>query len=189
MAEVAGLPFELVYEYLIAGWAPDCAQWQIEDGRMSADEYYARFCEETKSRPDRVLLERAAGDIFWPLDDSIRLLHDLRAAGSRLGLLSNINPVHWDFVSRGQYPWLLHGQDGGLFDVTVLSYQAKAMKPDARIYQHAARLAGVDIGEMFFVDDRDENVAGARAAGIDAVQFVDAHQLRAELQSRGVAGA
>jgi putative hydrolase of the HAD superfamily len=190
MAQVAGKPFEVVYETLFARWSPDCAQWQIEDGRMSADDYYAYFCEQTKSRPDRALLEHAAGDIFWPLDESICLLRDLHAAGNRIGLLSNINPVHWSFVSQGQYPWLQRPtHSGSLFDYMVLSYEAKSMKPDPRIYEHAAQLAGVNADQLFFVDDREDNVAGALAAGIDAVQFIDAQRLRAELQSRGVAGA
>jgi glucose-1-phosphatase len=190
MADVAGLPFDVVHTVLFSRWEPDCAQWQIEDGRMSPDEYYNFFCEQTKTRPDRILLEQAAGDIFWPLESSIQLLHDLSTAGNRLGLLSNINPVHWDFVSRGQYPWLQRaGKHGSLFDFTVLSYEAMAMKPDARIYEHSARLAGVNAREIFFVDDREENVAGAAAAGFDAVQFIDAEQLRAELKFRNVAGA
>jgi FMN phosphatase YigB (HAD superfamily) len=189
MADVAALPFPVVQDVLFTQWSPDCAQWQIEDGRMTADEYYEYFCQQTKSRPDRDLLENAAGDIFWPLEGSVRLLHDLHAAGNRIGLLSNINPVHWRFVSDGQYPWLNGAKrNGSLFDFVVLSYEVKAMKPAAEIYHHAAKVAGVETSELFFVDDREENVAGARAAGIDAVQFIDADRLRADLRARGVAG-
>jgi FMN phosphatase YigB (HAD superfamily) len=41
---------------------------------------------------------------------------------------------------------------------------------------------------MFFTDDRLENVEGARAVGIDAVQFVDSAGLIDQLRERSVAG-
>jgi hypothetical protein len=42
---------------------------------------------------------------------------------------------------------------------------------------------------VFFTDDRQENVDGALAAGLDAVLFESAEQIAAELRRRGVAGA
>jgi putative hydrolase of the HAD superfamily len=189
MAEVAGLAPDIVRSALFADEGPDCPQWQIEDGRLDVDGYYAHFCAKTSTRPDRILLERAAGDIFWPLDESVDFLHRLAAAGNQIGLLSNINPLHWQFVSDGKYPWLQRpGRPGSLFRSVVLSYEAGAMKPDRRIYQAAAAHAGADPSAVFFVDDRAENVAGALAAGLDAVQFVGLAQLQADLRARGVAG-
>jgi glucose-1-phosphatase len=189
MAEVAALRMDVVRDVLFSDWNPDCAQWQIEDGRLDVDGYYKHFCERTGSRPDRARLERAAGDIFWPLESSVALVHQLKAAGYRIGLLSNINPLHWQFVSDGRYPWLQRpGENGSLFDVTILSYEAGSMKPDARIYEAAVREAGVAPRDAFFVDDRDENVRGALEAEMDAVQFVGIDQLRADLAARGVRG-
>jgi HAD superfamily hydrolase (TIGR01509 family) len=60
------------------------------------------------------------------------------------------------------------------------------MKPEARIYQHAILLAGVPAAQVFFTDDRLENVEGARAVGIDAVLFTSTEQLRNDLRSRGI---
>jgi HAD superfamily hydrolase (TIGR01509 family) len=68
----------------------------------------------------------------------------------------------------------------------VLSFEAEAMKPDRRIYDAAIQRAGVPADRIFFVDDREENVAGARAAGIDAVQFVDCDTLIADLRKRNI---
>ena len=75
------------------------------------------------------------------------------------------------------------------FELAVVSYEAKAMKPGPEIYRYAAERAGAAPGEVFFADDRDENVEGALAAGIDAVLFTSAEQIAGELRRRGVAGA
>jgi putative hydrolase of the HAD superfamily len=190
MADVAGLSVENVREVLFADEGPDCVQWQIEDGRLDVDGYYAHFCERTKSRPNRLRLEWAAADIFWPLESSVELLRTLVATGNRLGILSNINPLHWQFVSDGKYPWLQPpGRPGSLFSAVVLSYEVGVMKPDRRISEAAAAKAGAPPAEVFYVDDREENVRGALAAGLDAVQFVGVDELGAGLRSRGVPGS
>jgi HAD superfamily hydrolase (TIGR01509 family) len=62
------------------------------------------------------------------------------------------------------------------------------MKPDRGIYDTAIERAGVAAHEVFFTDDRPENIAGALAAGIDAVAFTSCDKLIAELRKRGVAG-
>jgi HAD superfamily hydrolase (TIGR01509 family) len=62
------------------------------------------------------------------------------------------------------------------------------LKPDRRIYEIAIQRAGVEPSEVFFVDDRLENVAGAQAVGIDVVQFTTSEQLVADLRVRGVRG-
>jgi putative hydrolase of the HAD superfamily len=190
MADVAGLSVEIVRDLLFADEGPDCVQWQIEDGRIGVDGYYAHFCQRTSTRPDRLRLEWAAADIFWPLESSVELLRSLAGAGNRLGLLSNINPLHWQFVSDGKYPWLQPpGRAGSLFSSVVLSYEVGVMKPDRQIYEAAAAEAGVAPQNVFYTDDREENVRGALTAGLDAVLFVHVEQLRANLRARGVAGA
>ena len=60
------------------------------------------------------------------------------------------------------------------------------MKPDAAIFHAAAELCGYRPEEIFFVDDLPGHVAGARAAGFDAVQFTSAEALSAELRRRGI---
>ncbi len=53
----------------------------------------------------------------------------------RLILLSNTNALHFDGLETA-YPLLRH------FDEHVLSYRVQVMKPDPRIYLHAATVAG-----------------------------------------------
>jgi 2-haloacid dehalogenase len=61
------------------------------------------------------------------------------------------------------------------------------IKPDRKIFKHHAESFALDPAATFFVDDNAANVAGARAAGWDAVLFKDAPTLRADLRQRGFA--
>ena len=108
-------------------------------------------------------------------DDMLAGLH----ARYRLLLLSNTDAIHYGWV-REKYPILRH------FDHAVLSFELGLRKPEPGIYQEAIARAGCEAREIFFTDDREENVTGALDAGIDAVQFLSVEQLEQELKSRGV---
>lgn len=97
----------------------------------------------------------------------------------RLLLLSNTNAIHFEMIRR-TYPFLRH------FDELILSYEVKAMKPQPAIYRAAIDRAGCRPEECFYTDDIAEYVEGARAMGIDAVQFQGAERLAAELRARGI---
>jgi FMN phosphatase YigB (HAD superfamily) len=105
------------------------------------------------------------------------LLEDLRTR-HRLLALSNTNPIHFAMLKEA-YPLLRH------FDDYVLSYQVRAAKPEAKIYQEAIARAQCNPEECFFTDDMALNVEAARAHGMDAVQFLSAEQLNRELRTRG----
>lgn len=181
MAAVAGVDTAVVRDAIFSGGDRASAQWRFEAGDLSEDDYYEHLCDALGVRPPRAKLELAASDIFEPIDATMRLVERLRAVGHRLGLLSNTNGVHWRFFRDGRYPTLATA-----FEVGVGSFEARSMKPDARIFEIAVERAGVPKEEVFFADDREENVAGAIAYGIDAVRFTGAEALEVELRARGV---
>lgn len=61
-------------------------------------------------------------------------------------------------------------------DVIVCSHEVGLAKPDRRIYQLACDQLGVATQNAIFVDDKETCVAGARSAGMHAIQFLDTHQ-------------
>ena len=97
----------------------------------------------------------------------------------RLLLLSNTDAIHFRWV-KGRYPSLRH------FDDFVLSFELGLRKPEPGIYEATISRAGCEAREIFFTDDRQDNVEGAIQAGIDAVQFLSVEQLVQELSARGV---
>ena len=101
------------------------------------------------------------------------------AARYRLMLLSNTNAIHFEML-RASYPMLRHFHD------LILSYEVKAMKPHAEIFQAAIDRAGCRPEECFYTDDILAFVNAARSLGIDAVQFESVGQLEGELKARGI---
>ncbi len=57
------------------------------------------------------------------------------------------------------------------FDVVLVSYEVGYTKPDPRIYELCLSRLGVSAPSALFVDDRPENVEGARRLGIETVLF------------------
>jgi putative hydrolase of the HAD superfamily len=55
-------------------------------------------------------------------------------------------------------------------------------KPKDAIYRRALDVLGVSAGRILFIDDRQENVAAATAAGMKTIRFEGADSLRRELE-------
>ncbi len=176
MGEVAGLAPEAIWDLVFA----DGLEHRYERGEVTTAEFHAAVCRHTPTPPPLDALARAASDIFEPNRSVLELLAALQRRGSRLGLLSNTNEAHWTFIGQS-FPELPRR-----FEVIALSYELGLLKPEPEIYREAARLAGCAPGEIFFVDDRPDNVAGAQAAGFDAVQFRGHETLSADLHARGL---
>ncbi len=68
-------------------------------------------------------------------------------------------------------------------DTMLISAEQGIAKPDVRIYRLAAEQLGVLPQETVFVDDRRENIKGARAAGMEAVHFKDSAQTIEAIQT------
>lgn len=176
MGEVAGIDADRVREVLFEGEL----QVEYELGRLSTEEFYEAFCEKTGTRPDRDALALAANDIFELNLSMLPVVAQLQHAGYRLGILSNTCWSHWEHCKR-RFRIVADG-----FEVHALSCEIHAAKPDAAMYRAAAELAGVACEEMFFTDDNPDNVAGACAAGVDALQYTSTPELAAELRKRGI---
>ena len=175
LAELGGVPFEAVRQWI---FGDEGLMRQVEVGALSQDDCYQRFCEWTDSNPSLADFCHAAAAIFSLKLAIVPVVTQLVAVRQPIGILSNTCQPHWDYVSDGRY-----GIIPGLFDVIVLSYQVRAAKPDRAIYDAAAAMAVTDPGDILFVDDRPENVAGARIAGFQALQFTSARQLVADLRA------
>ncbi len=177
MAEVAGVAEARVWEVVFES----DLEHRIESGQIDGREFYEQFCSETGTRPDYDALEWAGSAIFDVNARMLPIVVHLWMAGYRLGILSNTCQSHWEYCISGRFATI-----PTLFERAVLSYEVGVMKPAPKIYQVAAAEAGVAPEEIFFMDDRAENVEGALAAGFDAVLFTTAEQLAKDLRTRGV---
>ena len=152
---------------------------RFESGQIAPEDFVEQLCGILNVQMEYQRFCEMWSCIFLPetlIPES--LLEGLRRR-YRLLMLSNTNAIHFQMI-RENYPLIKH------FDEYILSYEVGAMKPSPRIYEAAIARADCDPGECFFTDDIPEYVAGARKAGIDAVQFESATQIERELLKRGV---
>jgi len=121
---------------------------------------------------------RLAVDLQEPVKPTERLVGDLKAAGYRLYVLSNMSREFIDFLRR--FPVY------GLFDGEVVSCEEHTVKPEPRIYEILLERYGLTPSETLFIDDREMNIEAA-AAPLSHIQNDISAQ---ELQNTGLgAGA
>ena len=72
---------------------------------------------------------------------------------------------------------------GEAVNVMIISAEVGVAKPAARIYHLAAQALEVRPEQAVFVDDFPQNVDGARAIGMNAIQFGTRAQALADLQT------
>jgi epoxide hydrolase-like predicted phosphatase len=147
---------------------------QASLGLISEDEHWAavmRRLHLPESQTQAVRDEFFAGDIT-----DIALLDFMRGLRRqyKVGLISNA----WS----GLRPWIIAKKFEDAFDAMTISAEIGVMKPDARIFQLALEKLGVLPAEAVLLDDFPENVAGARAVGMQAIHFTQPEQALKELK-------
>ncbi len=112
--------------------------------------------------------------------DVIDLARTLRSA-YKVGVLSNTTVMLEDQV-------LAPNGILDMWDVIINSARVGIAKPDAGIYEAAAQAVGLAPGECVHIDDLENNVLGAEAAGFKAVHHTgDFAALESSLRALGVA--
>ena len=176
VAAISGCSAEQVNSILFESGFED----SFETGHLDATEFHKQFCEASGGSPSLAKFLNACSDIFNMNTPMMPVIGQLAAVGFPMGILSNTCSAHWDHVFK-RFHFLQNS-----FQDYILSFESKSMKPDQKIYQDAIKTANLPANEIFFIDDKPENVEGAIAAGMDAVLYTSAEQAIIDLQSRGV---
>ncbi len=103
----------------------------------------------------------------------------LQRADIRTGILSNIG----DSIAEGichKLPWL------SAFDHCTWSHALSLAKPDPAIYLHTAEALNTSPANIFFIDDREENIAAALAVGMQAIHYTTHPEFEREMRKRGL---
>jgi putative hydrolase of the HAD superfamily len=116
-------------------------------------------------------------DIMFPLDDNARLLPALRKQGYRLYYLSNF-PLDVFEEVKNDYFFFRH------FDGGIISAEVKLSKPDIRIYEYLIRHYGLNPEESLYIDDIEENVMAAEAAGMKGMVTNGSPRIAEQLGAR-----
>jgi putative hydrolase of the HAD superfamily len=168
-----------------AHWAAQIFQayegdWgEFDRGTVSVPDLVQRIAQRTGlAAPEVQAVVDAVPDELQPVPATVALLQRLRDAGRRLFYLSNM-PAPYAARLEAENAFM------GWFEQGVFSARVRAVKPEPAIFDLAAAQFGVPPHQLVFMDDHAPNVLAARAAGWQALQFIDAAQAEAELRQRG----
>lgn len=179
------LPRHALDEAAAKDWAQDIFQgyggdWaDFDRGIVEVSALVARIAARTGlSEPEVRRVVEAVPAELQPMPDTVALLRRLHAQGRRLHYLSNMPAPYAEHLER-TYDFL------GCFESGVVSARVRQIKPEPGIFDAAARLFGAAPSELLFIDDVPVNVQAARAAGWQALHFVDAMDCEAQLRAGG----
>jgi putative hydrolase of the HAD superfamily len=135
-----------------------------EPRSFSQDEFFAFMLTQSKPQPGGAL----------------GILRELAALDQcLLGALNNeareTNEYRFEHFGLRKY-----------FRVALSSCYLGLRKPEPAIYRRALDILGRPAERILFIDDREENVAGAEAAGMKAIRFEGADALRSKLGNLGI---
>ncbi len=153
-----------------------------DSGALTGDAYWRKIAEDL-GQPQgaslRALIE--ADTDLWtePNQPMIDWARSLQARGMRTGILSNLGDAMEKGI-RERCPWLTR------FDHLTFSHRLGITKPEAAIYGYAARGLGLEPARILFIDDREDNIAGARAAGMHAIRYTDHHSFMEAMRNAGL---
>jgi putative hydrolase of the HAD superfamily len=163
------------------------AYWKYRDaydrGALSAAAYWETVARDLEKMIDaealRALIDADTAVWTRPNAEMMEWSARLNRAGIKTGILSNIGDA-MEVGVLGRFPALTE------FSHHTFSHRLGIAKPDAAIYSHAVKGLGAPAGEILFVDDREENILAARAAGMVAVQYLGHPGFVEEMQRIGL---
>ncbi|WP_455497775.1 HAD family hydrolase [Coprobacter sp.] len=95
-------------------------------------------------------------------------------------MVSNTNITHIEYTRT--YLFRENGYTiDDYFDKLYFSYEVGASKPDSDFYRRVIADAGIDPSESLFLDDRTDNIDGARHAGFQVCHVRPEDDLREKL--------
>ncbi|MEO6965015.1 MAG: HAD family phosphatase [Acidobacteriaceae bacterium] len=176
LLEISGLPPDVF----------DTHYWKhrldYDRGTLNGRTYWQTIANDTGLllTPDQIVALVEQDVLLWASVNSLMLdwVVRVQAMGMKTGILSNMGE---DLLAhmRKHFSWLK------TFHHLTWSCELDLVKPEAAIYQHTLEKLGVKPDEALFLDDKIENVEGARAVGMHALVFRDAETLQADLVKEG----
>ncbi len=135
----------------------------LQEEEQQFQTFYRLLFESLAIGPDDALADRLAHETVYEqqlemYDDSMQVVKEMRAAGLRVGIVSDA----WPSLDR-RYRMLGVREH---FDPFVISAQVGTTKPDPRIFRVALEQIRLPAERVFFVDDWPDCVRGAVELGM-----------------------
>lgn len=145
---------------------------RVDSGLMPHADFMRWLADKT-GVPQREIRRQIEGNV--PNGPLFAYIRDTLAPDYKIGMLSNAGANWLDELFE---PWQIE-----LFDEVALSYEVGTVKPDPLMYETITTRLGVLPEEAVFIDDLMRYVEGARAVGMQAVQYRSVEQLKSDLEA------
>lgn len=192
--DLGGVVFEFDFAHALAHWGPmsalPAAQLRLafshdedyqrhERGELSSSQYFDTLRRKLHLTAADEQIEAGWNAIFR--DEIGPTLDAIEAARRFLPCyaFSNTNRSH-HAAWRAAYPRIEPA-----FDQVFASSDIGLRKPERAAFEHVCREIGLPPQALLFFDDLEENVAGARACGLQAVQVRSPEDVRGALRELG----
>lgn len=141
---------------------------QFERGLVSLDDFLTQVLALCRQGTTREQVFEAWVTIHAGIPaERLNYVHQLKAQGYRLYLLSNNNDACWQDIAS-QY-------DMSVFDELFLSHWIHIIKPDAALFEYVQKRLNLNPDETVFVDDIEVNrLAAQRAVGWRTAESLEA---------------
>jgi FMN phosphatase YigB (HAD superfamily) len=132
--------------------------YRYETGLMTRQEFYGEVCAGCGFSGSLDEFSATFADIFSEIPAMIAMQAALRAGGVPTYIFSNTNDIAVGHI-RQRFPFFAN------FDGYVLSFEHRAMKPTAKIYEVVETQTGHRGDAIIYIDDRAENIEAGRGRG------------------------
>ncbi len=152
---------------------------RYEMGLLTSEEFYKEVCSASGYAGTLDEFGGCFGDIFSPIEPMVQLQAALRQRGIPTYIFSNTNDLAIRHIRRN-FPFFTD------FNGYILSYEHRAMKPDAKLYEVVEKTSGRRGPEILYLDDRSENIAAGAARGWQVILHETAEKTRTTIDRLGV---
>lgn len=166
---------------IVAKATAESEEWnEMDRGVKSDEELLAGLVAKSPDYEHEIkMFWEHVGDAIWQFDYTKAWIGRMKEQGYHVYILSNYG--HWTYGKTQEALSFLGDVDGALF-----SYEVKQIKPEPEIYQSLLKRYELKAEECVFLDDRQENIDGAKAQGIEGICFLEYEDAKEKLRVLGV---
>jgi glucose-1-phosphatase len=168
------LPEEVFNIIFLSGIEKD-----YDEGKITSKDFIENISKKLKISISPKRFRAIWADIFSDNEPVYDVIRKLKKKNYIIYMLSNTNRMHFGLVKRK-----FRIVDN--FDKFILSYKIGERKPAPAMFMEAIKISGKEPGNLIFIDDREENIEGAKALGIKTILYHPKLDLPEELKKYGI---
>lgn len=157
----------------------NCLWPELDRGVLPEEEVFRKMKENAPEYEQEInlMLDKAMEKLVRSYDYAAGWLKSLQERGYKIYLLSNYPESLFELHSKNKFTFLPY------IDGKVVSAYVKLIKPDCKIYELLLEKYHLNAQECVFLDDREENIQGAKKVGIHGITFLSYEDASEKLEA------